>query len=238
MAVGQQVECLAKRVLDVAEGGLGRFDVPFGLLGFGGEPLLLFAQQVDGDRSGVVGAQQLLALLAQLGEALALTGCLGFGLLAHPGHRLAQFLPHQLGLAARQLHLAVGALYRRLDQVDRDVGLLAARSPHSPGAIKVRIASAIAFRMDQPHPRATAPAVERALQVVAVLSVLLRRVAMGGQHGLCLGEGGGIDQVLMAPLVLDPGVADDAHVVGVLKQGRQLGARERLFGLGRCRAGA
>lgn len=66
LAIGQEVERLAERVLDVCESGLRDFDVALGLSGLGREPVLLGAQQVDGDGPGVVGVQELLALLAQL----------------------------------------------------------------------------------------------------------------------------------------------------------------------------
>ncbi|HEX8751964.1 MAG TPA: hypothetical protein VF731_00985 [Solirubrobacterales bacterium] len=74
LAIGQQVERLAEGVLDVAEGGLGYLDLPFGLRGLGAQSLLLGAQQVDRHRPGVVGVEKLLALLVHLGETLALAG--------------------------------------------------------------------------------------------------------------------------------------------------------------------
>ena len=61
LAIGQQVERLAERVLDVGEGSLGGFDVVLGLLGLRGQPVLLGAQQIDRDRALVVGVEQLLA---------------------------------------------------------------------------------------------------------------------------------------------------------------------------------
>jgi hypothetical protein len=70
--------------------------------------------------------QQLLALLTHLGEAFALAGRQGFGLGAHPGHRLAQLLLDSLRLLARHADIAVDALNRGLDQIDGNVGLLAA----------------------------------------------------------------------------------------------------------------
>jgi len=51
---------------------------------------------------------------------------------------------------------------------------------------------------------------------VVVLSVLLGGVVVGRGHGLDAGEGPAVDQVLVAPLVLDTGVADGADVVGIL----------------------
>ena len=93
--------------------------------------VLLGAQQVDWHRPGVVGAQQLLALLGELGEATALPGSLGFRLLAHPGERGAELAPHRLDPVDGQANVAVGALDRRLDQVDWHVGLFAAGSPSS-----------------------------------------------------------------------------------------------------------
>jgi hypothetical protein len=47
-----------------------------------------------------------------------------------------------------------------------------------------------------------------------------------------------VDQVLMAALVLDPGIADNTHVVGVLEHRGKLRARQRLFGLLRRGPGA
>jgi hypothetical protein len=47
-------------------------------------------QQVERHRLGVVGAEQPLALLSELGEAAALARNLGFRLPAHPCHRRAK----------------------------------------------------------------------------------------------------------------------------------------------------
>jgi hypothetical protein len=47
LAVGQQVERLTQRVLDVDGRCLGDFELPLGLFGLGGQPVLLLAQQVD-----------------------------------------------------------------------------------------------------------------------------------------------------------------------------------------------
>ncbi|HEY2717357.1 MAG TPA: hypothetical protein VGI73_14155 [Solirubrobacterales bacterium] len=185
-------------------------------------------QEVERNRLGVVGVEQLLALLAELREAAALTGYLGFRLSAHPGHRLGELVPHPLDLAGGQPHLAVDALDRGLDQVDRDVGLLATRSPAAAEAEEVGVAAAIALGPGEAHAGAAAPAVERALQVVVVLSVLLGGAVVGGEDGLGFGEGRAVDQVLVPALVLDPGVADHTDVVGVLEHRRELAPGERL----------
>lgn len=80
LAIGEQIECLTEGVLDIGEGRLGDFDVALGLVGLGGQPVLLGAQQVDRDGPGVVGVKQLLALLGELGETLSLASGLGFSL--------------------------------------------------------------------------------------------------------------------------------------------------------------
>jgi hypothetical protein len=90
--------------------------------------------------------KQFPALLGELGEALALASGLGFGLPSHPGHSLAEFLPHRLGLLARQLHLAISTLHRRLDQVDRDVGLLAPGAPASALRRKRNLLAGVLWR--------------------------------------------------------------------------------------------
>ncbi len=219
LAVGQQVERLAQRVLDVGEGCLGDFELPLGLVGLGGQPVLLLTQQVDWHRPRVVGVKELLALLGQPGDAAALAGGFGLGLRSHSGESLVHLLPHRLCLLVWHPNLAIGALHRRLDQVDGHVGLFAARALHPPDAEEIGVATAVAVCLDQAHSRAAAPAVERALQVVVVLSVLLGGVVVGGEDSPGLGKGGGVDQVLVTALVFDPGVADGAHVVGVLEQG-------------------
>src|SRR5580765_2899509 len=125
-------------------------------------------QQVKWDGLGVVGVQQLLALLSQLREPAALAGDLGFSLLPHPRQCLAELRPHPLNLACRQPDLAVDALDGGLDQIDRDVGLLAAGSLHPPNAKEVGVLASIALGLDQAHPRSAASAVEGALEVVVV----------------------------------------------------------------------
>src|ERR1700742_1761711 len=130
-------------------------------------------KKVERHRLGVVGVQQLLALLAELREAAALASDLGFRLLAHAGHRSAELCPDPLDLAGGQPDLAINALDGGLDQVDRDVGLVAAGTAAAAQAIEVGVAAAVALRPSEAHAGAAAPAVERALQVVVVLSVLL-----------------------------------------------------------------
>ena len=218
VAVGQQAECFGEGVSDVAEGGVGRFEMALSLDGFGGEAILFGAEKIDGDRAGVVGVKELLPLLADLGQTPALAGDLGLSLLAHPGQGTVELLPHRLRLRGRDHDLAVGVLDGGLDQVDGHVGLLAAGALHPPYAKEVGIAAAVAVGLDQAHPRAAAPAVQRPLQVVVVLSVLLGGVVVGGEDGLGFVEAGFVDQMLVAALVLDPGVADHPHVVGVLEQ--------------------
>ncbi|HEX8754024.1 MAG TPA: hypothetical protein VF731_11480 [Solirubrobacterales bacterium] len=198
--------------------------MPLGLVGLDAQPLLLGAQQVDRDRPGVVGVHQLLALLAELGEAAALAGSLGFGLLPHPRHRRGEPGADRFGLGGRDPHLPIGALDGGLDQVDRDMGLLAAGPLLSPDAEEVGVAPAVAVCVGEAHPRAAAPAVERSLEVVMVLSVLLSRAVVGGEDGTGFLEGGAVDQVLVAALVFHPGEADHADVVGVLEDHRQLRA--------------
>lgn len=65
---------------------------------------------------------------------------------------------------------------------------------------------------------------------MVVLSVLLGGVVVGSEDGPGVGEGGGVDQVLVTALVFDARLADDSYVVGVLEQGGELRARERPFG--------
>ena len=49
LAVGEQVERLVESGSDIAERGLGGFEVALGLLGLGSEPVLLGAQEIDRD---------------------------------------------------------------------------------------------------------------------------------------------------------------------------------------------
>lgn len=46
----------------------------------------------------------------------------GLGLRSHSGKSLVQLLPYRLCMLARHPNLAIGALNRRLDQVDGYVG--------------------------------------------------------------------------------------------------------------------
>ena len=60
---------------------------------------------------------------------------------------------------------------------------------------------------------------------------------MRGEDRFRFGEGRPVDQMLVAALVLDPGVAHGPHVIGVLEQRGELRPRQRLFGPRRRRPG-
>lgn len=68
-----------------------------------------------------------------------------------------------------------------LDQIDWHVALFTAGSLHPPDAEEVGIPTSIPFRLDQAHPRTASTAVERALQIVVMLSILLGGVVVGGE---------------------------------------------------------
>ena len=59
LAVGKEIERLVERRLHVAGGLLGGFEVALGLGDLARQPVLLFAEQVDGDGARVVGMEQL-----------------------------------------------------------------------------------------------------------------------------------------------------------------------------------
>ncbi|HET7416290.1 MAG TPA: hypothetical protein VFJ61_01500 [Solirubrobacterales bacterium] len=226
LAVGEQIERLGEDGGDVAEGGLGSFQVALGLLGLGGKAVLPRAQKIDGHRARVVGVEELLALLIHLRQSPPLASGLGFGLLAYPGECHLKLLLHEIGLLALDGDIAVGVLDRRLDQIDGHVGLLAAGALHSADAEEVGVAAAVALRLDQAHPRTAATAVEGALQVMVVLAVLLGGVVVGGEDRLGFVEARLVDQMLLSSLVFHSRVADDPHVVGVLEYQGELASRE------------
>ena len=84
VAVGEQVERLVERGLDVAGGPLGGLQMRLGLGDLGGQAILLLAEQIEGNGAGVVGVQELLALPGEGGEATALARGFALGLLALP----------------------------------------------------------------------------------------------------------------------------------------------------------
>lgn len=57
LAVGEQIERLSEGAGDVAEGGLGSFQVALGLPGLGSEAVLLRAQKIDRHRVRVVSVE-------------------------------------------------------------------------------------------------------------------------------------------------------------------------------------
>ncbi len=134
LAAGEQIERLTQGGPDVAEGLLGGFEVPHGLGDVAREPSLLLSEQVDGNSaSGVsvekLSVEKLLALGGELGQPAALAGRLLLRLLAHPGKGLVELRAHEFSLFVREANLRVGMLDRPLDELDRHVGLVAARCP-------------------------------------------------------------------------------------------------------------
>jgi hypothetical protein len=131
----------------------------------------------------------------------------------------------------------VGALDGALDEVDRDVGLLAAVAAHASDAEEVGVAAAVAFGVDEAHARAAACAVEGALEVVLVLAVALLGVPVRVKDRTGLLEGALVDECGVVAFVVHAGVADGADVVGVCEHRGELGAADWFGWPAGCGAG-
>jgi hypothetical protein len=123
--VGEQVERLVERVADVAERLLGLGGVVLGVRDLAGESVLLGAQEVGGDRAGVVGVQQLLALLSEREQSAPLPRGFLLGLVAHAVERAVEQVADLLALAGRHADGGVEAFDGLLDSVDWHVALRA-----------------------------------------------------------------------------------------------------------------
>ena len=193
------------------------------------EAVLLCLEQIDGDRVGVVGLEELdlfgfeLRLLPGE-ELLLIAGGLGEGVEHLPEHIL-----DLRGLARAEGDVLVAGLDGLLDAVGEDGGALAvvALEP-AAGAGEVVVGDALVVAGPLEHEPFPAAAVDRAFEVVVILLGLVADDVILPQDGLHLLERLRRDERVMGAGVGDLAERDDALVVGVREDFVQRGRGERL----------
>ncbi|MCQ9368140.1 hypothetical protein NQ036_07780 [Brevibacterium sp. 91QC2O2] len=238
-----RVACQGKAVVQVGAGlfvldGAG-FDAGVEEPDLSGDAVLLRLEQVDGHGSGVVGLQELVALVMQpvafgdLALALALRGGV------EPVELGVDELAQRLDDVGGDLHAAVVVFDGGFD-VGHVHGLTVAGGALlvPAGADEVRVdhpTAALGVGEDQPRPARTAE--DAALEVVVVGLGLLPGDAVRGEHGLHPVPDLGSDEGFVQAVVHR---AFEQHVALVVRAGEQLldrGQPGRLLGSLRRRHG-
>lgn len=236
--VGQEPEDRVESDLGVVVGRRQGVEASGDRLQARADAVLLGLEQVDGDRVGVVGLEEL--------------DLLGFELGLLPGEQLllivrgfregVEDLPeHALDLGCFVLGdrgVPVAGLDALLDSVGEYGGALAvvALEPAS-GAGEVVVGDALVVAGPLEHEPLPAGAVDRAFEVVVVLLGLVADDVVLPQDRLHLIERLRCHERIMRAGVRDGAERDDALVVGVDEDLVQPGRRERLRGERRCGPG-
>lgn len=220
-AVLQQVQGLGQVLAD--EGGVCLVAVELALdpRDVPGQAGLFLFEQFQGDGAGVVGLEELAALVLQTstpgGQGADLAGFVGLDALQF-GQQIGL---DGLAVCLLQVDLPIQLGHPGLDLLDEDRSEGAVVGAVAAGAHEVGVGPAVATPgLVHQQPRATQPTDHGGLQVVVVQALLLT-VAVGIQDVLDLLPGLGIDQGLMLAGVLHALEGDDAAVVGMAQQSMQ-----------------
>ncbi len=179
------------------EVGLGLLEVAldlrqaaFRVCDLGREPVLLALEQVERDRIGVVGVQELLAFAFELPEPPSLHHALPFDVLAERRQLVSEIGSQPGNLSLGELNRDVVGGDGCLGGLDTDGTLLAIRALLLPSnADEVGIGPAAPFGVADNQTGAALAAVDAALEVVRVLAVLLAREVLSGEQPLHLMPG-------------------------------------------------
>jgi hypothetical protein len=240
--VGGEVEHFGQDRVEFPAILLGQGEMLLGLGEFGLEGALLVGEQVDWQRVGEVGIQQLALVSLDGADAPALASDFVFVVLAHPGDCLIERSPDLIdvgdplllggGADLLELHVGVLADDLGLGAVGGEVGQAAAVAGDPPDAGEVGVDPAsFALGLDEGQPRVTELADQAALEEVVVLAVLFPGVVVRLENGLDSGEGVLVDQRFVAAVVLDSAVADGADVVGIGEDASEVRATDRRGGI-------
>lgn len=221
LAVLQQVQGLPQVLAD--EGGVCLVAVELALdsVDVPGQAGLFLFEQFQGDGAGIVGLEELAALVLQASAA----GGQGADLAGFVGLDALELSPQVglNGLAVRllQMDLPVQLGHPRFDLLDEDRSEGAVVGAVAAGTDEVGVGPAVAAPgLVHQQPRAAQPADHGGLQMVVVQALLLA-VAVGIQDVLDLLPGLGIHQGLMLAGILHALEGDNAAVVGVAQQSMQ-----------------
>jgi hypothetical protein len=221
---------VVEAVLDVGERLLGRGEAALGGLHFGGDAVLFALEQVERDRAGVVGLEELGALVGERGEAGLLLAAFQLGVGAAGAEPVAEVGAQGVDPFGAEADAAVVVGDLGLDPVDRERllgaggALLVAAEAHE---VPVHGAVAVLGVVDG-EPGAAGAAEDGPLEVVGVPPLALACGVLGVEHGLDTVPGLDADEGLVRAGVAGAPEGDDALVVGVAEQPVEVRERERL----------
>nr|WP_206692840.1 hypothetical protein [Microbacterium paulum] len=229
--VGEEAEDRVEPDLGLAVGRLQGVEPAGDRLQAGADAVLFGLEQVDGDRVGVVGLEELDLFGFELGllpgeEFLLVAGGFGEGVEHLPEHALDLCC-----LVQADGDVLVPSLDGPLDSVGEDGGALAvvALEP-AAGAGEVVVGDALVVAGPLEHELLLAGAVDRAFEVVVVLLRLVADDVMLLEDRLHLLERLGRHERIVRAGVGDVAEGDDALVVGIDEDLVQRGRGDRLRG--------
>ena len=229
VAVFEEGEGFFEAVFEVfAVGGQGG-EFPAYLVEFAGQAGLFGFEQVEGDGVGVVGFEE----CGLLGFELAGVGGEGAGVGVLAGVDVVEFEAKVLldgaPLVGGDVDVAVEIGNASVDVVDEDgfEGALVAVAL-AVGADEIGVDVAVSgFGVVNDEPAAALAAADGGFQVV-VVDALAFAVAVLVEDGLDALPGGLVDEGLVCAGVVDALVGDDAAVIGVAQDGKELVVAERV----------
>ncbi|MGA8352879.1 MAG: hypothetical protein WB698_01770 [Solirubrobacteraceae bacterium] len=187
------------------------------------EAILLALEQIERDRVGIVGLEQLLALTLELAQSALLHTPLTLGVAAELRELLTQEGPQPDDLILGELHGRVVSDDGSLHPLDPRRSELAACRVTLPSTTdEVRIGAAVALSMVDDQASAALAAVDAALQVVRVLPILLAGQILSAQQLLNFMPNLWRDERLMLPGIHHASITHHAHVVRIAQQRVQM----------------
>ncbi|HLS73418.1 MAG TPA: hypothetical protein VK046_06585 [Actinomycetaceae bacterium] len=234
--VGKQVKELVETVPGAGIGGRHGVEASGDLVEAGADAFLLALEQVQRDRVGVVGLDELESFcfeLVLLGfEELAFVVAGGFELVEHP----VQHALYPFGFVLGEAVGVVGGFDALLDPLCEDRGADAGgalAAPSGTGEVLVPVAVLVAGPFD--HELRAAGAVQGAFEVVVVLLGPFADGVLRVELGLDSDPGLGVDERGVSAVVGEAAEGDCALVVRVGQHLVKRGGRDRPGRLCRCR---
>nr|WP_246180106.1 hypothetical protein [Kocuria coralli] len=213
---GEQVDDRVETLSGAGVGGGHRVEPCSDLVEAGTDAFLLALEQVERDRVGIVGLDELepfsfeLLLLGLKEFAFVVAG--GFELIEHP----VQHLSHPISFGRNETVGVVGRFDALLDPLGEDRGAGAGgalAAPAGAGEVLIPIPGPVAGSFD--HELGAAGAVQRALKIVVVLLWAFPTGVLRIELGLDTQPGLGVDERRVGAVVGDAAEGDGALVVRV-----------------------